>query len=111
MNYMTMQITSGGYELRPEIIESAYYLHHFTKDPLYREMGKTFFDSLVKCCRTDVGYAALSDVATKTKKDEMESFFFAETLKYLFLLYAPPDTIDLSKVVFNTEAHPIRRTW
>jgi ER degradation enhancer, mannosidase alpha-like 2 len=111
MNYTTMKITSGGYELRPEIIESAYYLRHFTKDPRYREMGKTFFDSLVKYCRTDVGYAALSDVATKTKKDEMESFFFAETLKYLFLLYAPPDTIDLSKVVFNTEAHPIRRTW
>jgi Glycosyl hydrolase family 47 len=111
MNYLTMKITSGGYELRPEIIESAYYLRHFTKDSRYREMGQTFFDSLVKYCRTDVAYAALSDVATKTKKDEMESFFFAETLKYLFLLYAPPDTIDLSKVVFNTEAHPIRRTW
>jgi Glycosyl hydrolase family 47 len=111
MNYVTMKITSGGYELRPEVIESAYYLRHFTKDDRYREMGKTFFESLVKYCRTDVGYAALSDVATKTKKDEMESFFFAETLKYLFLLYAPPDTIDLNKVVFNTEAHPIRRTW
>jgi len=111
INYTTMKITSGGYELRPEIIESAYYLHHFTKDPRYREMGKTFFDSLVKYCRTDVGYAALSDVAIKTKKDEMESFFFAETLKYLYLLYAPPETLDLSKVIFNTEAHPIRRTW
>jgi len=111
MNYMTMEITSEGYELRPEIIESAYYLRHFTNDARYREMGKTFFDSLVKYCRTDSGYAALSSVANKTKKDEMESFFFAETLKYLFLLYAPPDTIDLSKTVFNTEAHPIRRTW
>jgi mannosidase alpha-like ER degradation enhancer 2 len=111
MNYVTMKITSGGYELRPEIIESAYYLRHFTKDPRYREMGKTFFDSLAKYCRTDVGYAALSDVDKKTKKDEMESFFFAETLKYLYLLYAPPETVDLSTVVFNTEAHPIRRTW
>ena len=111
MNYATMRITSGGYELHPEIIESAYYLRHFTNDPRYRAMGSTFFDSLVKYCCTDVGYAALSEVVTKTKKDEMESFFFAETLKYLFLLYAPPDTIDLSKVVFNTEAHPIRTTW
>ena len=111
MNYVTMKITSGGYELRPEIIESAYYLRHFTNDPRYREMGKTFFDSLVQYCRTDVGFAALSDVEKKTKKDEMESFFFAETLKYLFLLYAPPETIDLNKIVFNTEAHPIRRTW
>ncbi len=111
MDYRTMKIVSPGYELRPEIIESAYYLHYFTHDPRYREMGKTFFDSLVKYCRTDVAYAALSDVEKKTKKDEMESFFFAETFKYLYLLYAPQATVDLKNVVFNTEAHPIRRTW
>jgi len=111
INYTTMKVVSAGYELRPEIIESAYYLHHFTGDPRYGEMGKTFLESLRAYCRTDAAYAALSDVEKKTKKDEMESFFFAETLKYLYLLYAPPDTIDLSKVVFNTEAHPIRRTW
>jgi len=111
INYTTMKITSGEYELRPEIIESAYYLHHFTGDSRYREMGKAFIDSLTKYCRTDVGYAALSDVAAKIKKDEMESFFFAETLKYAYLLYAPSETLDLSKVAFNTEAHPIRRTW
>ena len=111
INYKTMIAVSKGYELRPEIIESAYYLRYFTHDPRYSEMGKTFFDSLVKYCRTDVAYAALSNVEKKTKKDEMESFFFAETLKYSYLLFAPPDTLDLSKVVFNTEAHPIRRTW
>jgi Glycosyl hydrolase family 47 len=111
INYMTMKLTANGYALRPEIIESAYYLYHFTGDPHYLEMGRTFFDSLTKYCRTDVAYAALSDVEKKTKKDEMESFFFAETLKYLYLLFAPPDTVDLTKTVFNTEAHPIRRTW
>ncbi len=111
MNYTTMKISYNGYELRPEIIESAYYLYHFTNDAHYRAMGRTFFESLVKYCRTDVAYAALSDVEKKTQKDEMESFFFAETLKYLYLLYAPPDTLDLKKVVFNTEAHPIRKTW
>lgn len=111
MDYRTMKIVSPGYALRPEIIESAYYLHYFTHDPRYREMGETFLDSLIKYCRTNVAYAALSDVERKTKKDEMESFFFAETLKYLYLLYAPQDTIDLKNVVFNTEAHPIHKTW
>jgi hypothetical protein len=38
----------------------------------------------------------------------MESFFLAETLKYLYLLFAPPKTVDLKSTVFNTEAHPIR---
>ncbi len=111
INYKTMTIAYNGYELRPEIIESAFYLYRFTHDPRYREMGKVFFDSLTKYCRTDVGYAALSDVKKKTKKDEMESFFLAETLKYLYLLFSPPETLDLSRNVFNTEAHPLRRTW
>jgi mannosidase alpha-like ER degradation enhancer 2 len=111
LDYSTMKITSPGYQLRPEIMESAYYLHFFTQDPRYREMGRTFFADLVSCCRTKAGYAALSNVETKEKADRMESYFLAETLKYLYLLCAPRETLDLGQVVFNTEAHPIRRTW
>src|SRR3970040_1194260 len=111
LDYSTMKVTSRGYPLRPEIIESAFTLYRLTKDPRYLEMGRTFFDSLVKYCKTDAGYAALRNVETKEKRDNMESFFLAETLKYLYLLYAPPETIDLNKMVFNTEAHPIRKTW
>ncbi len=109
LDYSSMKVVAGAYPLRPEIIESAYYLHHFTNDPHYVEMGRTFFDSLVKYCRTDVGYAALSDVRTKKQADDMESFFLAETLKYLYLLYAPANTVDLSRTVFNTEAHPLKK--
>jgi ER degradation enhancer, mannosidase alpha-like 2 len=109
MNCDTMRIVSPGYELRPEIIESAYYLYYFTRDPKYRQMGMTFFDSLVKYCRTPLAYAALSKVETKPQRDDMESFFFAETLKYLYLLLANPDRIDLTKTVLNTEAHPLNR--
>jgi len=111
LDYSKMRITYNGYALRPEIIESAYYLHHFTNDSRYLEMGRTFFGGLVKYCRTEVAYAALKNVETKEKRNAMESFFLAETLKYLYLLFAPPETLDLTQVVFNTEAHPIRRSW
>jgi mannosidase alpha-like ER degradation enhancer 2 len=74
-------------------------------------MGVTFFQSLKKYCRTESGYAELANVVTKEQSDMMESFFLAETLKYLYLLFAPPQTLDLDSVVFNTEAHPLRRTW
>ena len=109
LDYSKMKVAYDGYALRPEIIESAYYLHHFTKDARYLEMGRTFFDSLVKYCRTEVAYATLRSVETKQKRDQMESFFFAETLKYLYLLFTPANTVDLTQVVFNTEAHPLRR--
>lgn len=111
IDYSTMKIVSPGYQLRPEVIESAYYMKFFTKDEHYEDMGSTFLLSLVRFCKTDAGFAALSDVETKAKRDAMESYYLAETLKYLYLLFAPRDTLDLNKVVFNTEAHPLRRTW
>jgi ER degradation enhancer, mannosidase alpha-like 2 len=110
IDYRSMTIVDDGYELRPEIIESAYYLHHFTGDQRYREMGRTFLRDLVACCRTEVGYAALSGVKTHTQRDAMESYFLAETLKYLYLLFAVPDAVDLRDHVFNTEAHPLAKS-
>ncbi len=111
LDYRAMTILHAGYQLRPEIIESAYTLHRVTKDPRYLEMGKTFFEGLVKHCRTPRGYTTLNSVITKEKGDLMPSYFLAETLKYLYLLFAPEETVDLSTVVFNTEAHPLKRTW
>jgi mannosidase alpha-like ER degradation enhancer 2 len=111
LNYRTMQIVGAGYPLRPEIVESTYYLQHFTHDPQYLRMGAALFESFVKNCRTETGYATLKNVTTKEQSDEMQSFLFAETLKYFYLIFAPPRTLDFNRVVFNTEAHPIRRTW
>ena len=74
-------------------------------------MGKQMFDDFVKYCRHDVAYAGLKSVETKEKTDYMHSFVLAETFKYFFLLFAPEKTIDLKKDIFNTEAHPIRKTW
>jgi ER degradation enhancer, mannosidase alpha-like 2 len=110
-DYQKMEVVHGGYPLRPEIVESAYYLYHFTGDEKYLQMGKTFFEDTIKYCKTEVAYTGLKSVVTKEKADYMHSFFFAETLKYYYLLFAPPKTLDFKKVVFNTEAHPIRKTW
>jgi hypothetical protein len=111
IDYTTMKITYEGYQLRPEIVESAYYLYYFSGDARYREMGKTFFDGLTRYCKTEAGYAALQNVRTKEKKDIMHSFFLAETLKYLYLLFAEKNVVDLKRTIFNTEAHPITKTW
>ena len=110
LNYRTMKVDYDGYALRPEIVESTYYLSHYTRDPKYLSMGRTLFDDFVKYCRTDAGYAALKSVITKQKRDDMESFVFAETFKYYYLLF-DPKALDFDAVTFNTEAHPLRRTW
>ena len=110
-DYRAMKVTDPRYPLRPEIVESAYYLYRYTKDPKYLEMGREFFEDLKKYCRVDGGYTVLKDVGTKEKGDLMPSYFLAETLKYLYLLFSPVDAVDFDRIVFNTEAHPLRRTW
>ena len=108
INYSIMEVLSEGYVLRPENIESAYYLYHFTKDSKYLAMVKEYFESLVKYCRNDVAYAHINSVKTKEQDDAMQSFFLAETLKYCYLIFAQEGTIDFAKTIFNTEAHPLK---
>jgi mannosidase alpha-like ER degradation enhancer 2 len=111
LDYKTMRVLAGSYHLRPEIVESTYYLYRYTGDLEYRRMGEKMFDDFVKYCRTDSGYAALADVVTKQQLDEMQSFVLAETFKYFYLLFAPPEILQFDQVIFNTEAHPLKRTW
>lgn len=108
LDYRTMTATRPGYQLRPEIVESAYILSHYTRDPKYLDMGRQMFADLVKHCRTDAGYTVLESVVTKQKGDLQHSFLLAETLKYFYLLFKP-DALDFDTVTFNTEAHPLRR--
>jgi len=53
----------------------------------------------------------LKSVVTREKRDLMPSYFLAETLKYLYLLFSPEKTLDFDAVIFNTEAHPLKKTW
>jgi mannosidase alpha-like ER degradation enhancer 2 len=79
INFINMEIKSPGYELRPEVIESAYTLYRITGDDRYRRFGQIALQDIIRSCRTEAGYAALEDVTTRKKADRMESFFLAET--------------------------------
>lgn len=98
--------------LRPETVESLFYLYTFTQDKKYRDWGWQILESFNKYARVPSGgYTSIGnvrDAVSPNPKDKMESFFLGETLKYLFLLFSDdPDLISLDKYVFNTEAHPL----
>lgn len=107
MDYKSGEILAGYYVLRPENLESACYLYHKTGQEKYLEMGKVMFGSILEHCRTDAAFAAIKDITTMEKMDDMESFFLAETLKYAYLLFANPPGFDFNRIIFNTEAHPM----
>ncbi|XP_053309784.1 ER degradation-enhancing alpha-mannosidase-like protein 2 [Spea bombifrons] len=115
-----------GYPLRPELIESAMYLYRATRDPTLLELGRDAVESIERISKVDCGFATIKDVRDHKLDNRMESFFLAETIKYLYLLFDPDNFIhndgssfDLVMTpygecvlgaggyIFNTEAHPI----
>lgn len=98
----------SNYVLRPETVESLFILWKTTSEEKWREMGWEIFQSIERSTRTQYGYAVVVDVfqSPAQLRDEMPSYFLAETLKYLYLLFSDEDIISLDNFVFNTEAHP-----
>ncbi|KAF5309751.1 hypothetical protein D9611_013618 [Ephemerocybe angulata] len=100
---------SGQYLMRPETVESLYIMWKTTGDEIWRDRGYAIYQAIEKHTKAPYGYASVSNIDSDSpnKIDEMPSFFLAETLKYLYLLFDNDDPISLDKWVFNTEAHPL----
>lgn len=96
--------------LRPEAVEAMYYMWYYTGDHVYREWAHDVLQGLNRSARTTHGYSSLDRINSVNHRitDSCDSFFFAETLKYLYLVQADPGLVPLDKFVFNTEAHPLR---
>ncbi|KAM0211544.1 hypothetical protein ACHAPQ_003178 [Fusarium lateritium] len=106
-------IINRNYILRPEAIESVWYMYRITGDTTWMDKGWNMFQATIAATRTEFANSAIEDVTDTTQnglKDEMESFWLSETLKYYFLLFSEPNVISLDEWVLNTEAHPFRRS-
>ncbi|KAF2278411.1 seven-hairpin glycosidase [Westerdykella ornata] len=99
------------YILRPEAIESVWYMYRITGSPHWREAGWRMFLAIESATATTFGNSAIDDVTKKDPvlRDEMESFWLAETLKYFYLLFSEESVVSLDEWVLNTEAHPFKR--
>lgn len=96
------------YGLRPEAIESVFYMYRITGDEIWRQKGWKMFEAIQSATQTDIAHAAVKDVTSSLGEldDVMESFWLAETLKYFYLLFDDPSHMSLDEWVLNTEAHP-----
>lgn len=107
---MEVAATAPFYILRPEVAESLFVLAQLTGETIYREWAWEIWQAIDKNCRVEHGFASLRDVRNRNAgvDDRMESFFTAETMKYLYLAQDIENKIDLlNTYVLNTEAHPM----
>ncbi|EQC41298.1 hypothetical protein SDRG_01273 [Saprolegnia diclina VS20] len=98
--------SSNRYPLRPELIESTFYMHAATRDDSWRKAGAAFVASIERFSKTTCGYASIADVESRAQEDDMPSFFLSETCKYLYLLFDDNNLLRRGNYVFTTEAHP-----
>jgi len=108
VNWYTRETMNSEFNLRPELIESAYYLYQATRDPLYLRVGETIMHLIEERCKTPCGYADLANANDPNSKlHRTESFLLSETLKYLYLLFKEDHWLNKmhGAVVFTTEAH------
>jgi mannosyl-oligosaccharide alpha-1,2-mannosidase len=98
--------------LQIETIESYFYAYRLTGKTIYQDRAWTAFQHISAATRAPYGYSSIKDVTTPGgwyQNDEQESYWFSETLKYLYLIFDDPSRLSLDKWVFNTEGHPLRR--
>lgn len=97
------------YPLRPEFIESTYFLYRVTKDPFYLNIGVEILESFQTRFKFKCGFGGIQDVITGEVQDRMETFVLSETLKYLYLLFDEDNELHHTRdnVIFSTEAHPM----
>jgi mannosyl-oligosaccharide alpha-1,2-mannosidase len=104
--------TEPEYKGRPEYVESLFYAWRITGDQRYRDWAWETFAAMEEHCKAPYGYAQLADVwaagGEENWVDMQESFWAAETLKYLWLTFADVETASLDTWVFSTEGHPLR---
>lgn len=110
-DYATDSLTNASYDLNPEIMESAYYLYYYTHDQKYALMNQKYLNDLIKYCKNEVAFTCIENVVTKERSDNLPTFFFAETLKYLYLTFAPEGQSFLDEYVLSTEAHPFKKDF
>lgn len=95
------------YPLRPEFIESTFFLYQATKDPFYLDVGAQVLRDLQERVKTECGLASIADIVKNKLDDRMESFALSETLKYLYLLFDEENPLASSdsNLIFTTEGH------
>jgi mannosyl-oligosaccharide alpha-1,2-mannosidase len=106
-----LRVRDPRYLLRPEAIESVFYMWRITGDSVWRNAAWRMWEGIVGETETDIAFASIEDVGTRgsEKIDSMETFWLSETLKYFYLIFEDTTVISLDEWVLNTEAHPFRR--
>ncbi|MDH6133218.1 hypothetical protein P3T37_002613 [Kitasatospora sp. MAA4] len=110
LDFRSGAITSVRDDLRPEYANSAFDLWRLTGEAEYKESAYRYFQNLRTHLRVPGGYTVAEDVTTSpvTLGDLTPGYFFAENLKYVYLVFAAAPRFDYRTGLLSTEGKVLR---
>ena len=98
-------VTDKGNALFPELADSAFNLWLLNREPRWREVGRTHFLNMKRWNKAEFGYATLSDVTAdpKLQSDHCPGYWWAEQMKYYYLLFSDTPRFDYQLIYLSTE--------
>lgn len=106
-----LQLVDDSYKLRPEYVESLFYLWRVRHTYTARKLAFEYFQNLQRYAKVGNAFTTISKVNSEipSQEDIMDSFFLSETLKYLYLTFSDDNEISLDDYVFTTQAHYLKK--
>ncbi len=109
-DYQTFQATTPSNALRPELADAALNLWLLDRDPRWRQICRTHFETMKRTSRTTWGYSGIADV-TKTPMtldDACPGYWWAEQMKYYYLIFSDTPRFDYRNNYISTEGKVLR---
>ncbi|GAA2229908.1 hypothetical protein GCM10010430_07400 [Kitasatospora cystarginea] len=110
VDYAAGQVRSGRNDLRPEYANSAFDLWRLTGADEYRQTAYRYFRAVRTEQRVSGGYTVAEDVTASPVRlgDLTPGYWFAENLKYLYLMFAAAPRFDYRTGLLSTEGKLVR---
>ncbi|MEY9844396.1 glycoside hydrolase family 47 protein [Streptacidiphilus sp. MAP5-3] len=105
IDYATFGVVDCGAQLRPEYANSAFDLWRLTRDPGYKAAAWRWFENMRTHHRVAGGYTVIDDMrpARPVLGDLTPGYWFAENLKYLWLMFSGTPRFDYRTGILSTE--------
>jgi len=110
LDYLTLEPLDRGNQLRPEYPNAAFDLWRTTGEDYYRQTAYRWFTAMRENQRVPGGYTIAGDVTAPGMRlgDLTPAYWFAENLKYLWLMFSATPRFDYANGLLSTEGKALR---
>ena len=110
LDFTDLAAVGRGNQLRPEYPNASFDLWRATGNDYYRQTGYRWFTAMRDNQRVPGGYTVAEDVTAPGMRlgDLTPAYWFAENLKYLWLMFSATPRFDYSDGILSTEGKVLR---